>query len=250
MREASNEAALVVLHHVAIVVLEELVLEVGQVKAAVIVCGELVGDIEDDLVRVSARHEGVRHGSPNPEHLLVARDELVELKAGVGVDRQVADLVLGHVNVDALTVGETASGVNHSHHLVPIDLDGVLLLLLQQFLSVFVGLRGDGLRALDYLWLLDGVLLDVLVLHVNTGEEESTGFRSLISFDNLLLGGGIGIGIGSGRIGIGLLLGFGGVVDDLELVHLDIVALAIGGSSWLARRLLSHTILLLLLHLF
>ena len=216
-------------------------LEVGQVKAAVIVCGELVGHIEHDLVRVPPRHEGVRHGPPDPEHLLVTRDQFIELEAGVRVDRQVTDLVLGHVDVDALAVGETASGVDHSDHLVPVDLDGVLLLLLQQFLSVLVGLRG-GLGALDHLlgwgWLLHSVLLDVLILHVNAGEEESTGFRSFISFDNLCLSG----------CGIWWLGLFVGIVDDLELVHLNIVALAIGrATSWLL--LLSHTILLLLLHL-
>lgn len=44
------------------------------------------------------------------------------------------DLILAHVDVDALVVGEAASRVDHGDHLVSVNLEGILLLLLHQLL--------------------------------------------------------------------------------------------------------------------
>ena len=74
------------------------------------------------------------HGPPNAKNLLVGGYELVELQAGVRVNRQMTDLVLAHIDVDALVVGKAASRVDHGDHLVSVNLEGILLLLLHQLL--------------------------------------------------------------------------------------------------------------------
>ena len=128
VRETANEAALIILHHLREVVLQELELEVSQVKPTVIVCGELVGSVDHDLVRVPMRHESVRHGPANLKDLLVRGDQFVELEGCVRTDRQVTYLALGWVHVDAFVVSESATRVNYSNHLIFVDLGRSLLL--------------------------------------------------------------------------------------------------------------------------
>ena len=71
IRETANEATLVVLDYLVVVVLEELDFEVGQVETAVVVCRELVRDVENDLIRVALRHKRVRHRAAYLEDLVV-----------------------------------------------------------------------------------------------------------------------------------------------------------------------------------
>ena len=81
MAEAANETALVVLHYVMEVALEELELEVGKVEATVVISCELIGDVQDNFIRVSSRHKIECHGASDPKHLLIRRDQLVKLQA-------------------------------------------------------------------------------------------------------------------------------------------------------------------------
>ena len=59
--ESSYETAFIVLDHLVVVVLEELRFEVGQIETTVVVCSELVGKVQNDLVRVKLRHECLSH---------------------------------------------------------------------------------------------------------------------------------------------------------------------------------------------
>jgi len=71
MGKASNKTALVVLHHVVKVALEELQFEVGQIEATVVIGCELVSDVQHYLVCMAPSHKIMCHSSANPEHLLV-----------------------------------------------------------------------------------------------------------------------------------------------------------------------------------
>ena len=84
--ETADKAPLVILHYFIEVVFEELHLKVGQVKATVVVCRELVSRVYYDFVRVSVRHESVGHCFTNLEYLLVGGYQLVKLQRGVRVD--------------------------------------------------------------------------------------------------------------------------------------------------------------------
>ena len=169
--ETADEAALVVLHHLIEVVLEKFQFEVCQIKAAVIVCSELISRIDDDLVRVSIRHESVRHCPSNLEDLLVRGNQFVELERRVRADRQMAYLALSRVNVDAFVVRESATRVNHCDHLVLVNLSGSLLLqseLLSSVITDYFAFSWSDSRLVffDFIWLY------VLVLNVHTREKE------------------------------------------------------------------------------
>ena len=72
--ETANEATLVVLYDLVVVVLQEFQFEIGQVETTIVISGELISNIQDDLVWVSFGHKRVCHRSPNLEHLIVRRD--------------------------------------------------------------------------------------------------------------------------------------------------------------------------------
>ena len=200
----------------------------------------MVGEIEDHFVRVASSHESVRHGAADFEHLVVRGDQLVELKGGVRVHSQMADLVLVHVYVDALVVGEASACVHHGHHLVFVDLARCQLLLCYK-----VSLLGHVRRVLFGGLLNQGVRLNVFILNVDTSQEKLLRLRfgyyfdlAFASFKPLLpvrLFGYRSIALGSvGLAGVArrefvhgrLQRGdFAFAVYHLELVHLNVVRL-------------------------
>ena len=86
IRETADKTALIILHHLVEVVLQEFHLEVGKVEAAIVVGCKLVGHIQDHLVRVALRHECVGHGTADFENLVIGGDQLIELQGRVRVD--------------------------------------------------------------------------------------------------------------------------------------------------------------------
>ena len=81
--KTANETALIILHHLVEVVFEELVLEVGKVKATIVIGSKLVRHVQHHLVGVSSCHECVSHGFSDFENLLIGRNQLVELQGSV-----------------------------------------------------------------------------------------------------------------------------------------------------------------------
>ena len=182
----------------------------------------------------------MRHGASDLEDLVVRRYQLVELKGGVRVHSQMADLVLVHVYVDALVVGEATACVDHGHHLVFINQARCQLLLRYK-----VSLLGHVRRVLLGGLLDQRVRLNVFILNVDTRQEKLLRLRFGYYFDLVFasfkpwwpvrLFGYRSIALGSvclagvarrefvhGRLQRG---GFAFAVYDLELVHLNVVRL-------------------------